>query len=196
MEWRGVSSRLNFKTLFEPWELELAERLVRRFCGRGKAFPDSEFETLLSDVLGDWYFERSQYDAARQSSRAAFMKTVVERDLTDRARAEKTLKRSALKNAIPLNEPLDDDENSLTREEVLPDPCDPLGRGVADLGFDLDKVTRRLSARQKLILKLYSERLPVTEIAALLKISRSTAHEEIARIRKLFESAGLRDYLK
>jgi len=196
MKWRGISSRLSYERLFEDWELDLAERLIRRFCGEGKAFPGSEFETLLADVLTDWYFERDQYDAVRFNSRDVFMKTVVERDLTDRAKAEKRFKRASLKKAVSLNEPIDDDGDSLTLEEVLPDTHDPLSRGVTDLHFDLDKVYRRLNARQKLILKLRLEQHPVTEIAALLKISRSTVHDDIVRVRNLFESEGLREYLK
>jgi DNA-directed RNA polymerase specialized sigma24 family protein len=195
MKWRGIPYRLNYERLFEDWELKLAERLIRRFCGRRKAFPDSEFETLLADVLTDWYRQRSQYDAVRFNSPEAFMNTVVERDLTDRARAEMTLKRSALRNAASLNEPLNDEDNALTREEVLAIP-DLLSSGVTDLRLDLGKVTRRLNSRQKRILELRLDRHAVKEIAALLNLSRSTVHDEIVRIRKLFESQGLRDYLK
>ena len=196
MKSRGLPSRLSYERLFEPWELELAERLVRRFCGRGKVFPESEFETLLADVLTDWYFERAQYDAVRFNSPEVFMKAVVERDLTDRARAEKTFKRKFLRKAVSLNEPIDDDGGSLIHEGVIPDTHDPLSRGEMDLRYDLDSVRRRLNSRQGLILTLLLEGRPVTEIATVLKTSRSTVHDEIARVRNLFESQGLRDYLK
>ncbi len=195
MKCRGISSRLSYGRLFEDWELEMAERLVRRFCGQGKTFPGSEFEILLADVLADWCFERDKLDAARVGTREAFMMTVVERDLTDRARTEKTLKRGPLRNAASLDEPINDDDDGLTREEVLAEP-DPLSSGVTDLRLDLEKAARRLSSRQKRILELRLKRHAVKEIAELLNLSRSTVHDEIVRIRKLFESQGLRDYLK
>ena len=195
MKGKSVSSRLRYRGLFDEEELQVAEAVVSEFCGPGKAFPHDEFETLLHDVLTTWHSERETHDAARGASLATYMRKVVRRDLLDRVKGVKSGKHRIIDEARSLLDPLGDDNNPLTLEEVLKSR-DPLSEGTVDIRINLAEALPQLNPRQRRIIKLHLTGLTMTEIAAVLKVSRSTIHDEITRIRKFFECRDLRDYLE
>jgi RNA polymerase sigma factor (sigma-70 family) len=102
-------------------------------------------------------------------------------------------KRGRGQKPLSLQAPIgrDRDGDPATLGDLIPERCssDPT------LRLDIASAVARLTQRQRAVVRHRLEGLSVTEIARRMKVSRETAHQELARIKCVFEDAGLRDYL-
>jgi hypothetical protein len=75
----------------EPWEIALAERVVRGFLATRQPFGALAFEDLIQECLTHWWLQRPRYSAERGASRATFMRRVLKAlevgELEERVRA-------------------------------------------------------------------------------------------------------------
>jgi RNA polymerase sigma factor (sigma-70 family) len=192
---RSVSNRPNYEGIFEGWEIAIAKALVEQFCWWGETFSGDDFDDLQQEVLIHWLFRRDGYDPARDASPSTFMRTVVLNKLIDLQRARNAHKEKALDEATPLDEPPHDDEDAPTLAETIKDPR-ALSEEAMNLRIKLLQAIQALSPRQRRICELILSGSDKTQISQELSVHRSTVHDDIRRIRKLFESAGLKEYLE
>jgi RNA polymerase sigma factor (sigma-70 family) len=189
---------MNYGTLFEPWELTLADTLVSRFISKHSYFTEDDFEDLKQECLIHWYYARQRYDPGRRASMRTFMARVIRNKLRGIAESRQAAKRKADYLAASFDAPLGEDDDSRTlhdeisEEDVEGEHCDPWLE--IDRGIDLSKALEKLNPRQQQICHLSMEGYDVTEIARELKLSRSTIHDEKKRIREFFYKEGLEEY--
>jgi len=191
MNARRVPSRLSYRRLFPGREVACAKALVREWCGEGKRFEPDEFDDLLQQVLTHWWQVRHRYDATREASILSYMRAVVGRKLVDLGRERDAEKRRVLSEALSLDAPVGEDEDSETFGDLQEAPAGP----DCGLSHDLTTAVNGLTGRQQRICELWSQGVSVTAISEALGTSRSTIHDEIQRIRRHFTDRGLADYL-
>ena len=75
--------------------------------------------------------------------------------------------------------------------ETYRDPSDSL-----DLQIDLENAKRHLNLRQQKICNLLQHDHSITDISKILATPRSTIYDEIKCIGRIFENAGLAEYLR
>jgi len=198
MKRRIVST--NYQGLFQSWEIAIVKKLVKEFRDRYLCLKMEEPNDLYQECFTHWFFKRGQYDRTAGASRQTFVAKVVRRRLIDLVRERESDKRKASYIADSLDEPIGNEEDSPTLADMIDESAvaggssDPFFR--VDLGIDLSRVLKRLTPRQRRIWQLRKEGFTVTEASRLLKTSRSTLHDELKRIGKLFEKEGLKEYLK
>jgi RNA polymerase sigma factor (sigma-70 family) len=188
---RNVSSWLGYEGLFPGEEVTIAKALVRRWCGENRRFGKDDFDDLLQEVLIHWSTVRNRYDSTRGASIESYMRTVIRRKLIDISRERDAGRRVALDRADSLDAPVGEEDSGETFHELLGDPKRP----DLDLSMDLPMAIKKLTSRQKKISELRAAGLSVKAISEGLAVHRSTVHDEIRRIRRIFTDVGLRDYL-
>ena len=109
---------------FEPWEISLAERLVRAFL-ISRAPGKLEFDDLLQECLLHWWQQRDRYSASRGASPQTFFRRVFRAKLLDIARSAQAQKRGGARQEHYLSEPLGPDDEDLLSDSIADD--DPRG---------------------------------------------------------------------
>jgi len=198
MKRRIVST--NYQGLFQDWEVSIVVKLVKEFREEWPCLKMEEPNDLYQECFIHWGRVSGNYNPSRGASRKTYMGEVIQNKLIDLVRERESDKRKASYTADSLDGPLGEDEDSPILGDTIdesaikggsPDPFLPV-----DLGIDLSRVLDRLTPRQKRIWQLRKEGFSVTEASRLLKTSRSTLHDELKRIGRIFEKEGLREYLK
>lgn len=175
------------QNLFASWELTVARAWVRQF--RHLARDPEELQDLEQEVLIHWLEVRDQYKESLASPKT-FMNRVVKNRLLELDRAQKAQIRRINLEAIPISTPTG--EGTTIGDEV--DRASPL-EGDGDLISDLRQAMALLNGQQQSIAMQLTAGVPQTEIAESLGLHRSTIHEAIKRIRKVFMDKGLKEYI-
>ena len=195
MQWQITSSRLNYRNLFEGWELAIAKAIVGEFC-RGKGpFRTEEFDDLLQEVLTHWFFQRDTHDPTREASVRTYMRVVIRNKLIELQQTRKRDKRKTLDKAESLEEPEGGSEEGLSLGETVK-AADARSAKLIELKIDLSCALGQLTNRQRAIAELKAGGFTNVEISNKLDVHRDTVQSELRRIRRLFTDAGLRDYLR
>jgi RNA polymerase sigma factor (sigma-70 family) len=195
MNARNISISQNYKTLFEDWEIAIAVRLVTQFQKQWTILERERLEDLVHECLTHWFFRRGEYDPSRCANRRTFMATVVCNKLRDTIREKTSLKSRMVTEAAPLDEELDiEGEGRLVLHETIDPgglqdpPSDDLAISLQE--DDIARVVANMTERQRRIYSLLDRGKTKKAVSEILDISRDTVHEDVKRIRKLFEKAG------
>lgn len=178
---------------FEPWELDLIRSVVLDFLSTRSQSPDFEFDDLVQECTVHWWRRRSEYDESRGASKSTFLRSVVRARLLDIERAWKAAKRGRGRRPLSLDASISDDDERQMLRETLRAPGDfesPVGTAT-----DLQRLTARLSERQRKVIAGAAAGLTRTELSQRLRVSRDTLHEELRRIQQVFREEGLAPYL-
>jgi len=189
----------SYAELFEDWEFAIAGKLIGEYRRVWPCLEREELEDLMQECLTHWALVRDRHDAAREASRQTFMASVVRNKLRDMTRSRRAHRRKVNYVATSLDEPQGGGESS----SALGDELDETGglavrRGALsqiELRLDLERTTAKLTQRQRRLCDLLREGFSVADASRVLRTPRSTLSDEITRIRKVFERAGLDDYL-
>jgi DNA-directed RNA polymerase specialized sigma24 family protein len=123
------------------------------------------------------------------------MAGVVKNTLGQLLEKARTDKRKIIYESLSLDEPLNDDEDSLTLKDKIPEGDTP-PQIKSELKIELSKAYQKLTPQQqKLCRLLVEENISINEACRRLDKHRMVVYREIARIRELFEKEGLKDYL-
>ena len=135
-----------------------------------------------------------------KASKQTYMGRILRNKLQDIVRRETTDLRVIRQHTVSIEEKMRYDEDSPTlldqpisspTTETKYDPCTDIDKRI-----DVDMIMGSLNPRQKKLCKLLmSGDFTMTEISECLETPRSTMNDERNRIRKIFEDAGLKDYL-
>lgn len=188
---------LNYpKGLFHEWEIVIAKKYVRQFRSTCQCLRRDFEDDLVDECLKHWFSLRDTVDPESEGTRKAYMATIVKNKISDIVRERRSSKRNEFFQAISLNQFLDDNFDSpFLAHPSQQDPAEEAG--LSELKSRLDQVFKKLSSQQKKVFTaLRDEQLTITEISMRLKLHRNTIHNEINRIRKVFENEGLRDFLR
>lgn len=142
----------------------------------------------------------SKFDPAK-SSLKTFLSLIIDRRVQDLLRHRSAKKRNPLKEAISFNETLDDGDGNQTQlVELLSDdtdnPFDPAPNRTIDaitLKLDVDSAVALLPPELQEVCQALTTNNP-SEVARIMKISRSALYSRIRAIRTIFTAAGLENY--
>jgi RNA polymerase sigma factor (sigma-70 family) len=179
------------------WELEIAEYVVRDFLVRHQPPPKFEHEDLVQDVLIHWLARRDRYDRSRGASPKTFMRKVIKERLADIERRASAAKRGGHTVPLSIDTPIDDTERTLA-DIIIDDTVAADPQRVAELALLKSAIRRALpllTDRQRRIVHALAAEVSVAEISRTLGLPRSSLHDEINRVRKVFRDEGLRDLL-
>lgn len=184
-----------YKGIFESWEIAVTRNLVKQFQERCPSLEREFIDDLTDECLKHWLSKRDKYDLKRIEKPKSFLATVVSNKLLDLVRHRTAQKREKYFISESLEQFLEDDPDT----HILANTAQvnqPTEIDQADLKFRLEQVLQKLNPQQKKIFQaLRDEDLTITEISVRLKVHRATVHNEIKRIREIFENEGLRKYL-
>jgi RNA polymerase sigma-70 factor (ECF subfamily) len=187
---------LNYGGLFESWELAIAKRVIGDYRKEWKCLEREGFDDLLQECLMHWLDVRDSYDAGRDASRQTFMAKVIKNKLGNIIEKSTAEKRKTIYESISLDEPLSDEEESLTLRDKVADTNDVPPHTRSELKIELSRAFQKLTPQQQKLCRLLGEEgLNVTEASREMKKHRRHLYREIARIREVFEKEGLKDYL-
>ncbi len=191
----------NYEGLFTKWEIGTAQRLIREFQRQWTCLSKEDFDDLLQECLSHWHFSKNYHDPKGEASQRTFMVRIIRNKLTDLIRKRESGKRRIALLTVSLNAPTEVDEDFQPSHHIvsecftsdgLVDPCVQI-----DLRIDLESAMRRLTPRQvKLCHLLGEEGCSIREAGKHLHISRTTLRDEIKRIRKIFRTESLEEYMK
>jgi len=189
---------LDYGELFEDWEIGIAKKLIIEFQRKWRCLSREHINDLLQECLTRWFFARNNYNPTRGASQKTFMARAIRNRLMDLVREREADKRKVAHLAVSLDEPPEDDGGltSATGRVDQKVPADPeLCSLQVGLAVDVRRVSGKLSPKQKQVCALLMRGLDITEVAKALETPRSTLYDEIARIRRIFQEAGLEAYL-
>jgi RNA polymerase sigma factor (sigma-70 family) len=196
---RSVSKSLNFKNLFQGWEIAVAKRLIKKFQRQWTCLREEDFDDLLQECLTHWLFSRDSYDPSHGALKKTFMGRVVENKLIDIVREREADKRKTSYHTISIDEPLEgtgDDAftvlDKIDADRASETPHDP---PETQLSIDLSRAWERLTPRQRKLCQVLKEGYTMEEASEILKTPRTTLYDEKERIKTLFSKKNLRDYL-
>jgi len=191
----------NYEDLFEDWEIGIVTRLIGKFQRRWTCLKQESFEDLLQECLCHWHFSKISHDPQGEASQKTFMTGIIENKLIDLVRERESSKRRVAHLAVSLDGPVGTGEDSRALIDTVhqgsmggthPDPFKQI-----ELRLDLSIMLCRLTPRQKeLCLLLGEEGLTVKEASGRLNVPRTSLYDEIKRIRAIFRSEQLDEYLK
>ena len=195
---------------WEPWEEPIAKKLVDRFknrtyisrngaiCDWRQVLKDKPFEDLMQEVSLHWHSARNEFNSSKNTSKETYMWHVIENKLRHIIGKSRSSKRDVLKT-VSLDQPISDKEDSPTFLDILSEDKERASdlRIKTEIKIDVSETVSRLNPVQRRICHLLGEEgLNIKKTSEVLKIPRSTLYGEIKRIRKVFENAKLREYLK
>ena len=184
-----------YKGLFQDWEIGVATKIVREFIGNWKFLKTQDEEDLLQECLTHWLYNKHKFDSGKGVYATEFMARIIRNRLMDLVREQDSDKRRVAHNSDSLNQPLSDDEDSLSLLDVLASDSD--FRFHAELKISIEQSYSQLTETQQELCRYLSEgKSSLQELSESLGIGRSTIYREIERIRKVFEQEGLKDFLK
>jgi len=183
------------------WEIATAKRIVFEQRNRHRLLAYWEFDDLVQESLLHWITVRNrleQPDGGKPP--VAYMSNVIRNKLLDLIRGVTADKRAGDPGALSLETPLLGEDEDLTLGDTLAEPerdaASLAGADVRDARIDLVRVLGRLTPAQQTLCRLLGEEgVTVKAAAERLAVHRATVYEEIKRIRRVFEAAGLGDYL-
>jgi RNA polymerase sigma-70 factor (ECF subfamily) len=179
----------------------VTKKLVGEFRRRSRSLERETIDDLVQECLAHWIVARHKLDFDPGAPPVAYLKRVVHNKLPDLAQEREAQKRHGDLDAVSLDQPLGDAEESPTLADLLDANVGEHG-GHDDLvdshdaRIDLARAMAKLNESQRRLCHLLGEEgLSIKEAAQRLGIPRGTLYEEIKRIRKVFADHGLDDYL-
>lgn len=173
--------RNDYGDLIERWKVELIRKRARRFSFREDEIDDLE-QLIVPELL------KAEFDpnhAARAAERS-FVITVIDRRLLSAIRERGRDVRRVNYDADGLEE-----ENALPGEEPRsPDRPDNL-----ELALDLERAMADLGPDEKAICKALMDGMSQADIARATGRSRPAICREVRKLRAVFRTLGLDDYL-
>ncbi len=180
---------LNYRGLFEKWEVERVEKLVSKFQRQYPLMRLEGEKDLIQECLIHWIDRKAMYDSNRGASLKTFLTRVVENFLRGVRDSIHCQKRKVFYEAASFNAPHRADESPL--EATLED------RNCARIKADIQIVMQQLTSEQLQICQyIHNEGLSLNAISKELNQHHSHVYREVERIRELFEKEGLREYLR
>jgi len=188
-------TELDAKTVKRIWSK--AVQLCKQEGFRADEWPDLQQE-LVVHVLE----QLPKYDP-RRGKREHFLASIISHKATDMTRIRRAKQRGHQVEVVSLHEPVATagDEQVLI-EDLAVDDALQVQRGLngrvteeqIHCRVDVLRVEATLTVRQQKICRRLRF-ASITEVAAELRMPRSTLYEELARIRQAFKRAGLDEYL-
>jgi RNA polymerase sigma factor (sigma-70 family) len=170
------------------WEFIVARNWVRKF--RYLVKHEEEMEDLAQDVLMHWLEVRDQHDEKRALLKT-FMNRVVMTRLLEIERYENANLRRINTEAKTFSTPTG--EGTTIQDEA---DRASIRTGDDDLTSDVRQTMESLNERERSVAEQLADGMSQVKIAKNLGIHRSTVHEDVKRIRKLFIDSGLKEYIK
>lgn len=190
---------LDYRGLFEGWEIALAKELIDRFRSRWRSLERENTDDLLQECLFHWYGVRDRYEPGRELLPRAFMARVLGNKLMDFVRKRDYDKRRTNYETTALEEHTVGDDGLSRRsrhEELQVEAAGADEQCREDLRIDLASALKALTPRQRRLCELLgAQGLSVREASRCLRISPVTLYAELRRIKKIFADQGLGDYL-
>lgn len=166
-------------------------------------FTLDDYDDLQQEMMLDLLRRLGKYDPSR-AGLSTFVARIVDRKVSTLIRHQRQEKRDYRRRVCPLDEQVEDHEgHARGLDEILSQDAydEEVGRHDrpecerVDLTLDLTLVLNELP-EDLLELARRLQTRTVAEIARELGVPRSTLYEKgIARLRKIFEDRGLREYL-
>jgi RNA polymerase sigma factor (sigma-70 family) len=155
------------------------------------ALQESDAEELEQELLLRFLQSAKEFDPKKGNWRG-FTTTIIRRAAAKMMRHRMAAKRNPYR-VRSLNAAIDPREEAQELSETISQKeldarvgrCRPSDQQLAELGQDIASVMRELSDEQRLLCELLKT-CSVTEAARRLKIPRTTAHEQIRKIREHF----------
>ena len=178
----------------QPWEMELAEDVVRGFLATRAPGTIQDADDLLQECLLHWWLQRKRYQQQRGASRRTFMRRVLNAKLVDLTREAGAAKRGCGRPADSLDREVGEEkEDGLVLGDLVPGDVDM--EAESSLGVDHQRGVALLTERQRVVIRALADGWRVTDISRRSGLSRGTLYEELQRIRQVFRDAGLEEYL-
>jgi RNA polymerase sigma-70 factor, ECF subfamily len=190
------------KRILEGYAREVIRHKARQLINK-YGFTRDDYDDLQQDMTLDLLRRLSKYDPSR-AGLSTFVARVVDRKVSTLIRHQKQEKRDFSVRILRLDAEVDgQDGEPLGLDEILSQ--DAFDEEVArydrpeaerlDLRLDLSLVLDELPEELRELARRLQTRT-MAEIARELGVPRSTLYETgIARLRKIFEDKGLREYL-
>lgn len=179
----------------QPWEIELAQDVVRGFLAPRAPFPALDFDDLLQECLLHWWTQRERYREERGASRGTYMRRILNAKLVDLTREANASKRGGGRIAHSLDRDAEEtEEEGLALGDLVPSRVDI--EAESSLRIDLRSGMALLTKRQRLVVRALAAGWQTTDISRRSGLSRDTLYEELRRIRQVFQDAGLEEYLR
>jgi RNA polymerase sigma factor (sigma-70 family) len=179
---------------FEPWEIELAQGIVRGFLATSGDSAVLGSDDLVQECLLHWWTQRQRYRKERGASPRTFMRRVLNARLVDLAREAGAAKRGCGRPADSLDrEAGEEKEDGSMLGDLVPSHVDV--DAESSLRIDLQSGMAHLTARQRSVIRALADGWRITDISRRSGLSRDTLCEELQRIRQVFRDAGLEEYL-
>ena len=185
-----------------PYAVEIIRFKARHLVGQA-GFTASDRDDLEQELILDLLRRLPKYDPSR-AKRNTFIARVVEHKIANLIEAQTAHKRDYRRCPCSLNERFEEEEGgrSVERAETL-DQEDYLLRigvepGAAEelraLALDVAAVVETLPPELRELCRRLGQET-VTEVSRDTGVSRATLYESVTRLRKIFEDAGLKNYL-
>lgn len=184
----------NYTGIFDDWEIGVAVKKIQEFKGKWKCLERLEEEDLLQECLAHWLFRKDAFNPQAGAKENTFMASVTANKLMDIVREQSSDKRKINHESESLNQPIKDDEDSLTLLDVLDSGED--FRFRLDLKISIEQAFSQLTEVQADLCLHLSKGCSGVELAQKLGIGRATVYREMERIRNIFEKQGLKEFLK
>lgn len=159
-----------------------------------------DYEDLVQEMTLDLLRRLPRFDPAKASNRT-FISLVVDRKVATILRYHRQEKRNYRRKGPSIDEPIEHPDCDTRGDLLGQDAYDlPMGKHIRP---EVERIDMRLDVSLALSglppdLKALAERLhtqSITEASRDLGVPRSTLYGARARLRRIFEDKGLRDYL-
>ncbi len=185
--------------IFQKWEIAVARNVVKQFQESCPSLRRDFIDDLAYECLCHWFSEKDKYDIHKIEKPKKFLAKIITNKLCDLVRRRTTEKRSGYFLSESLEQFIEDNPNSeyLADKSTINHASQLAEKEVmGELRVKLDRVFKELTPQQKKVfLALRDEQLTITQISLRLKVHRSTVHNEINRMKELFENEGLREFM-
>ncbi|GEM_PF-4740778 len=177
----------------DPAILRLIQRIAWGFCGNNPSLA-LDPQDVAQRLASKFWSVRHKYDAHRPGS-WLWLKQVFRRECRTLRRELKAKKRAPQIRPQSLNcDVIDADGRLVDLHQVLPHPTSRDESMRRDLQIDIRELSRLHPAVRRLLEEARRTGRKPT-LVQFRQVSRRLGDREIARIRRLFEDGGLRDYL-
>jgi len=185
--------------------VDYAARIIRHKAKQliGTAgFTRLDREDLEQEMMLDLLMRLPKFDP-NKSTHKTFVARVVERKVSNLIRHRTQEMRDYRRETYSLNEPIDDgDGGTIERSQTIADQHDRRpGRHrrsdqeAVELVLDVQAMLMRLPADLRRLCELLKSG-SIADAVREMDIPRTTLNYRVKKLRKLFEKAGLRDYLR
>lgn len=165
-------------------------------------FTESDREDLEQELMLHVLERLPKFDATKATAKT-FVARVIDRKVGKLIRHRNCQMRDPQREDFSLNEHIDDgDGGTIERSQTI--AADELDRRLfrrarsdqeaVELALDVEAMLQRLPDNLRRVCELLKT-ASIAEAARQLGLPRTTLHDQVKKIRKFFEQAGLRDYL-